>query len=147
MSIDNKLTMALRKSMNQDFSNNNNNDKSEKNTTLHNIPFNYVSIEASDNGLRLISVNSNLDILKQNTLNYIKQNSKLTYQYVLKKGVLKVLYRSNLMYTYKILYLSDDTAKSDEPNEPEHLTPIFGTIPFTTKDLEEDEEGDSHFNN
>ena len=135
-----KLTNSLRKSMSQDYSNGTNTLKS----------FNYVSIESSTDGLRLIAVHNNLDILKQNTLSHIKQNSKLTYQYEVKKGVLKVLYRSQLVYTYKILYLSlmdESTPESDTKDlTTQQNTPIFGSIPFTIKDLDEDEEGDSHFN-
>lgn len=135
-----KMTHSLRKTMCQDFSNGTN-DKLKR--------FNYVSIESSEDGLRLIAVHNNLDILKQNTLSHIKQNSKLTYQYEVKKGVLKVLYRSQLVYTYKILYLSlmdESVPESTESVDSNTNIPIFGNIPFTIKDLDEDEEGDSHFN-
>ena len=136
--------------MSQDYSNG---TQFSENRTLKS--FNYVSIESSTDGLRLIAVHNNLDILKQNTLSHIKQNSKLTYQYEVKKGVLKVLYRSQLVYTYKILYLSlmdESTPESDtkdlttQQNDFQKDAPIFGSIPFTIKDLDEDEEGDSHFN-
>ncbi len=148
-----KLTNSLRKSMSQDYSNGTQFSEHRpqqigQNRTLKS--FNYVSIESSTDGLRLIAVHNNLDILKQNTLSHIKQNSKLTYQYEVKKGVLKVLYRSQLVYTYKILYLSlmdESTPESDTKDlTTQQNTPIFGSIPFTIKDLDEDEEGDSHFN-
>ncbi len=159
-----KLTNSLRKSMSQDYSNGTQFSEHRpqqigQNRTLKS--FNYVSIESSTDGLRLIAVHNNLDILKQNTLSHIKQNSKLTYQYEVKKGVLKVLYRSQLVYTYKILYLSlmdestdfrkiapesDTKDLTTQQNDFQKDAPIFGSIPFTIKDLDEDEEGDSHFN-
>lgn len=90
---------------------------------------------------QIISINNDMNITKEETLRYVRNNSKMVYTYKCKNGILKVQYRGHTLESYQILYISQN-----EPQQLNNLTPITGNIMFVDKDLDLDEDEDSDFN-